>query len=72
MNHSDRNWTVSTDERRIGDAYSWSVFCEGKRVLGGYPTPDDARWALGMLRIGEVPPYRPNGEEIVWPEGMVA
>lgn len=68
--HADRNWTVSLGERRLGDPLIWAVYCEGRIVVGGWPKSDDARWALGMLRQGQRPPYIPKGYEITWPEGM--
>ncbi len=53
------NWTVSLDNAAPKAVATWAVFCNGRKVMSGYHSPKDARWAMEYLEAGELPPYVP-------------
>ena len=53
------NWTVSLDDTAPSGAATWGVFRDGRQILSGYESPNDAHWAMEYLEAGELPPYVP-------------
>ena len=52
-------WRVSLDDTAPSGATTWGVYWNGRKILSGYRSSKDARWAKEYLEAGELPPYVP-------------